>query len=153
MDTNDSSSSQAVIPLRLVLWFYLLLLGTVLMVMIFLFMLYGMMAFTPLQNQEAFLRALDVVGKAAESFADIAKLMIGAILGAFGMMFYQALSAGKPALVQKIEEVLAIQPKPVTPIAPPPPPAPITSVSSVPVSDAPLPEVGAEANADHPPTA
>ncbi len=81
---------------RFLIWVYLLLLGLIIFLTVVIFQLYGGLANTTKQvsNPEAQKAAVTTFGSIAQSFADLVKVAVGAVIGALSATLQSVLSQG-----------------------------------------------------------
>ncbi|RME56011.1 hypothetical protein D6779_11420 [Candidatus Parcubacteria bacterium] len=82
------------LTVRFLLWVYMLLLGLIIITTTVIFLMYGAMATSTkdLIDIEAHKTAVETFGTVAQSFADLIKVAVGAVIGALGATLQSILS-------------------------------------------------------------
>ena len=84
---------------KFLLWVYMLLLGLIIIITVVIFMLYGLLATSTKEftNVEAHTAAISTFGTVAQSFSDLIKVTVGAVIGALSATLNSILTKKEPA--------------------------------------------------------
>jgi hypothetical protein len=82
------------LTVRFLLWVYLLLLGFIIIITTVIFAMYNSIAMSTIDvtNTEAHRAAVETFGVVAQSFSDLVKVTVGAVIGALGATLQSILS-------------------------------------------------------------